>query len=159
MTDQLWVHINDRGLTRQLDDLWVPHLRIDVIWLTASIDSEVSSAYTERLVPIIEASPVEIVALAAEQHNEGRRAIAVFRSLTDLAEAAAVGFTPQVVNLISLENEPGKRIASSVWLNDDDLDIAQQLISAGFEIIVQPLPNVTSRPLEFASFAYSPDSA
>lgn len=159
MNDQLWVHINDRGLTRQVDDLWVPHLRIDVIWLSASVDSRVLSAYTERLVPIIEASPVEIVALAAEQHNEGRRALAVFRSLEDLADAAAVGLRAQVVNLVSLQSEPGKRIAPGVWLNEGDLAIAQQMITAGFEIIVQPLPNVTSRPLESESFAFNSESA
>jgi mannose/fructose/N-acetylgalactosamine-specific phosphotransferase system component IIB len=154
MDDVLWIHINDRGLTRQMDELWVPQLRADVIWLSAADNSQVVSAYTERLIPIIEASPGEIAALAAEQHEEGRRALAVFRSLDALLEAADFGLPPQTVNFVALQSDPGTRIAPGVWLNQDDLEFARELHRLGFELIVQPLPNVTRRQLEMESLSF-----
>lgn len=147
MDDILRIHINDRGLTRQIDELWAPQLRADVIWLSASEESQLISAYTERLIPVIEASPVELAALTAEQQNEGKRALAIFRSLEALVEAADFGLSPHRVNLVSIQSEPGTRIAPGVWLAQTDIAHTHSLLNLGFEFMVQPLPNVTGRHL------------
>lgn len=148
--DHLWLHVNDRGISRQVEELWIPHLRIDVVWLSDSLDDDICSTGDGRLVPVMRTSPAGLAALYAEHQNEDRRALAIVGSLSEVLEAAAFGLSPLKITIVALGDDNAERVAPGVWLSDDDYEALSELEEMGFSTDVQILPNVTGRPMRSA---------
>ena len=144
MTHRPRLHVDDRGVTRALVDHWLPQLDVDVVWLVGP------SVFDEELlrdvVPFIPLSALELATVVAEPPAEATRVLALFSSLLDLAEAAALGLGPDRVVIQHLGAQEGaERISAHVHLADGDLNAVRALQAAGFSFELQSLPIVTAR--------------
>lgn len=138
------VHIDDRGASRQLADMWIPHLAVDVVWLVGAPPPEDQPAPLG--VPIVELSAVDAVAVAAEIQEEDRRVLAVFTSPVHLETAAGLGLPPCRATLTHLTPDgETRRLAHEIEVDQGMHDAFATLEARGFTFEIQPLPNVTPR--------------
>lgn len=145
MDEQLWIFIDDRGLSRALEEIWIPHIGADLVWVTESApDEEVE--LSNGTVPILEVSPADIAALSIEEADTQGRVFAVFDSLASLMEAATFGLQPHRVIVVSYRPEDGDRVAPNVQFGPKDHSLISRLVAKGFTFFIQPIPNVTARP-------------
>lgn len=144
MDDHLWVHVDDRGLSRVTEEIWIPYLDVDVIWTTEELDD--NEEVLHGAVPVLELSPADVAALASEMADDSGRVLSMFSSLEEVVEAADFGLPPRRITIVHHQSESGVRVAPNVFLSTRDDAIIQSLIARGFQIVLQPLPNVTGRP-------------
>lgn len=145
MDDHLWIFLDDRGLSRPIEEIWVPELNIDIVWMTApapDVEINLSSGTT----PTLELSPADVAALSSEFNEDSGRIMVIFDSLASLDEAHSYGLTPRRVTIVSHNPEDGVRVAPNVLFQEEDHRRISRLIQRGFELYIQPLPNVTPRP-------------
>lgn len=145
MDDHLWIFLDNRGLSRPIEELWNPSLGIDVVWMTSPVP-EVEINLSTDATPCLELSPADIAALSAEMNDTSGRVLAIFESIAELDEAANFGLKPRPVTIVSLGTPDAIRVAPNVFFTPDDQRILTGLIRRGFELKIQPLPNVTPRP-------------
>lgn len=140
----LRIHIDDRGVSRQLLDLWIPQLDIDAIWL---VDEQPSTAEPPGdALPIAALSATDVAAVAAEQADDSRRALAVFTSCDALETAAMFGLPPGRVVLQRLVRDGDThRVAVDIELDEEALRVLARLEARGFQFEIQSNPHVTSR--------------
>lgn len=153
MDEHLWVHIDHRGLSRQTEELWIPHLDADAIWLTNLSPDDDDGALLQRTVPVLELTPAHIAALAAESASGDAqpRAIVLLSTLDELREAVDFGLTPRRITIVTHQRDNGRRLAANVLLDDRDEAIMRDLEAEGFTFVIQALPNVTPRPVSMTS--------
>lgn len=145
MDEQLWIFIDDRGLSRAIRENWIPHISADLVWLTeSSPDDEVD--FANGIVPVLDLSPADIAALSIEEADAPGHILAIFDSLENLVEAAGYGLQPRRVTIVSHQTEGGERIAPSVAFSQRDLNYIRRLTAKGYRFYIQALPNVTARP-------------
>lgn len=145
MDDHLWIFLDNRGLSRPTEEIWIPSLGIDVVWMTSpapDVEINLSSGVT----PCLELSPADVAALSAEFNETNGRVLVIFASLDELDEAANYGLKPRPVTIVSQGAPDGIRVAPNVFFTLEDQRILTRLILRGFEVKIQPLPNVTARP-------------
>ena len=136
--------LDDRGVSRALHELWLPHIDPDAIWV---IGGELPDHDLERdIVPFVMLSPLDVAAVAAEAGGGDLRILAVFCSTSALKQAAAMGLGPDKVTITSLNSEGGeRRIAASVHVSETELSELADAERRGFSYEIQGLPNVTPR--------------
>lgn len=145
MKHSLRVLVDDRGLARQVRDIWLPHIDPDVVWLVGHPPAELDELARDPI-PVVHLSPTDVVAAVAESDFDAVRVLAIFADLTNVSEAALFGLEPLQVTITALSgSDDTERFAAGVELSDDDHDILRRLTAAHFEFAVQPLPNVTAR--------------
>lgn len=144
MDDHLWVHVDDRGLSRVSEEIWTPYLDVDVIWTTAELDED--EELLNGAVPVLELSAADVAALSSEMTQDAGRVLTLFASLDEVAEAAEFGLPPRRITVVHYLSEDGVRVAPNVFLSTRDDAIIQSLVARGFGIVLQALPNVTGRP-------------
>lgn len=145
MDEHLWIFIDDRGLSRALEEIWIPHIGADLVWLTEnSPDEEVE--LSNGSVPILEVSPADIAALSIEEAETDGRIIAIFNSLSSLMEAVTFGLNARRVTIVAHSSENGERVAPNVHFSPADHSLIARLAGRGISFYIQPIPNVTARP-------------
>ncbi|MFT6398448.1 MAG: mannose/fructose/N-acetylgalactosamine-specific phosphotransferase system component IIB [Bradymonadia bacterium] len=144
MTPRPRLHLDDRGVSRTLLELWIPAIDPDVIWI---VGGDLPGDELRRgTVPFIGLSAVDAAAVAAEPGATDLRVLAVFCSIHALKEAAAMGLSPDKVTVSSLgDQERERRVAATLHLNADELTLARTLEERGWTFAIQSLPNVTPR--------------
>lgn len=145
MDDHLWISLDDRGMSRPIEEIWIPNLSIDVVWMTAPApDEEIN--LNAGSTPTLELSPADVAALSAEFTDERGRVLVVFDTLEALLQASNFGLSPSRVTIVSYTPEGGVRVAPNVHFTQEDQQRITVLTARGFELFIQPLPNVTPRP-------------
>lgn len=141
---RLRLHLDDRGMSRQLLDLWLPHFGADAVWIVgAEIPDE---DWVRAGVPLVSLSVVEAAAAAQEHLGNKAQALVVFTSIADLADAADMGLPVSLVTLQHLaESEDTERLGASVHINRQDLATCAALRGSGFSFEIKSLPNITAR--------------
>lgn len=151
------IHIDDRGASRQLVDMWLPHLDVDVVWLVGAPPPDDAPVSTSG-VPFVELAASDVPAVAAEDRETALRVLVIFTTPAALDDAARLGLPPSRVTINRLRSDEAPyRIAHEVSLDDDTLDVLRSLEERGFTFEVQTLPNVTARPWLPSSFTAAGD--
>ncbi len=145
MSAPLRFHLDDRGVSRALLDLWIPAVDPDVIWI---IGGALPDDDMEReIVPFIALSSLDVAAVAAEAGGDGLRVLAVFCSVEALKNAALMGLPAGRVTIGALGTEEADiRVAATVHLLADELAVLRSLEEREWSFEIQALPNVTPRP-------------
>lgn len=145
MDDHLWIFLDDRGLSRPVEEIWIPELSVDIVWMTATApDDEIN--LSGGGIPKLEISPVDVAALAAEFTGDSGCVIAIFDSLEGIVEASNHGLPARRITIVSYVADDGVRVAPNVHFDEQDHARIALLTERGFNVIIQPLPNVTPRP-------------
>lgn len=145
MDDHLCIFLDDRGLSRPIEEIWIPELSVDIVWMTSpGPDDEIN--LSAGSIPKLELSPADVAALSAEFTDDSGSVIAIFDSLASIVEASNYGLHPRRITIVSYVAEDGVRVAPNVHFNDQDHTRIALLIARGFTLTIQPLPNVTPRP-------------
>lgn len=144
MSSPLRAILDDRGVSRTLLDLWVPHVDADAVWV---IGGDLPDAELARdVVPFVELSPLDVAAVAAEAGGEGLRILAVFCSVSALRQAAVMGLAATRVTIAALgDGSQAHRLGASVHLNSEEYKELGAVAERGFTFDIQGLPNVTAR--------------
>lgn len=145
MDDHLWIFLDDRGISRPIEEIWIPDLRVDVVWMTAPAPDDEINLSTGKT-PTLELSPADVAALSAEFTEDSGRIMVIFESLESLVQSVNFGLAPRRVVIVSHGPEDAARVAPNVHFTDEDLARLSHLTLRGFELYIQPLPNVTPRP-------------
>lgn len=142
----LRAHLDDRGLSRALLEMWIPHLAVDTVWLV-DVQPPLDVRTRTELLPVVPLSAVDLAAVAAEPRGESARVLVAFGSVEALRIAAGLGFGP--TRLTINHHRPGadsRRVAPEVELDAPALDGLVELEELGFSFEIQPNPHVTPRP-------------
>jgi mannose/fructose/N-acetylgalactosamine-specific phosphotransferase system component IIB len=139
--------LDDRGISRPIEELWIPALDPDLVWWIA--DDDIPPDAIGESLPAVVLSPTQWAAAAAERPDPAiHRILVVFTSLEQLTLAARFGVQPQPVTVVHRRcGDDCPRIASQVYLEPAELLRARTLADQGFEFHIQAIPRVTSRRL------------
>lgn len=142
---RLKLHVDERGVTRQLVDLWLPHVDADVVWV---VGAPIPDEELERdAVPFVSLSAVDAATVCAEVSDDTPRALVVFASLDALHTAALMGLPPERVTLLHIaSDESSTRLAADIHVSESQIALLAALEDLGFSFEIRPLPNVTARP-------------
>ena len=136
--------LDDRGVSRALLDLWIPHVDADAVWV---VGGELPDADLARdIVPFVEMSPLDVAAVASEAGADDVRILAVFCSVHALKQASIMGLGATRVTITSLGNgTQDHRVGASVHVSAAELADLAATARRGFSFDIQGLPNVTAR--------------
>lgn len=136
--------LDDRGVSRALLDMWIPHVDADAVWV---IGGDLPDADLARdVVPFVEMSPLDVSAVASEAGGDDVRILAVFCSVAALKQASVMGLTATRITITSLgDGTQAHRVGASVHVSKDELADLAAAARRGFSFDIQGLPNVTAR--------------
>ncbi len=148
----LRLHVDDRGVSRQLIDLWLPHFDADAVWI---VGAELPDDVLERTdIPFVAMSAIEVASVAIELAETAARALVVFASVDALYEAAQLGLPPARVTLQHLEeSDETVRLGVSVHLRPAWTTNLSALEALGFSFEIKGMPSVTARPWSVENLA------
>lgn len=138
------LHIDDRGVPRQLLDLWLPYLDVVAVWVVDAPTPEPTDG--SDFVPLIPLSATDVAAVASERALDPGRVLAVFGTAESLRTAAMLGLEAGRVTIHHLcPDGDRQRIAPGVELTEATVADLLELEDRGFSFEIQPNPHVTAR--------------
>lgn len=147
MSHNIRFHLDDRGLSRPILEMWIPSTDADALWYIGQDGTEVDQ-HSGDIVPMMVLSPMDVTAVMSERSAGGETVIALFESLEMLEEAIDFGLEPCRVTIHHLAPSDEKaRASATVFLTDSEIKAIRRLTRMGFEFVAQPLPNTTGLPL------------